>query len=84
MTEKTAVTDVYDEGFDLFKASPELTVVEVWWRACRAGWNDGTRARFVEGYVNARLQHDDYMRSRQITKEPGSASPSRRAQSAKP
>lgn len=49
----------YEQGFDLFKQQPDLTLGEVAWLGPKT-LNEAFD--FLEGYKAARRQHDDYKR----------------------
>lgn len=51
----------YEQGFDLFKHKPDLTLGEVSWLGPKT-LNEAIE--FLEGYKAARRQHDDYKRER--------------------
>jgi hypothetical protein len=55
------MTHYYEQGFQLYKREPELTLAEVGWRAPphKDDW-----VTFVMGYSDARRQKDDYERER--------------------
>ena len=65
------MTDAFDDGFNLFKSEPDLTLTEVWRmkpikvesfaeaKAARA-----EQEEFVAGYQAARRQHDAFLQEK--------------------
>jgi hypothetical protein len=51
-----------DAGFDLFKEEPELMVAAVWQRAAKLTEDRDQQREFVNAYIDARRQRDEYRR----------------------
>jgi len=56
------MTAYYEQGFQLYKREPELTLAEVGWRAPASNKDDWFS--FMLGYSDARRQREDYERER--------------------
>lgn len=52
----------YEQGFDLFKHNPDLTLAEVAWLGPKPKID---ALEFLEGYKAARRQRDDFKREQQ-------------------
>ena len=56
------MSDISDMGADFFKLSPDLLAAAVWREAGKVYPDIDSQREFVNGYITARRQRDEYRR----------------------
>jgi hypothetical protein len=58
------MSNAYDQGYELFKLDPSLTLLEIWRHAARLYVDREQQDEFVSSYVASRMRKDEFERKR--------------------